>query len=230
VPLSAPKARLQTALLYLITPATPPAGPLSEFLSRVLEAGVDMVQLREKQMEDLPLFEAAETVCDRTTEFGALFIVNDRIDIALASGADGVHLGQNDLPVEEARRQTEWQMERLGGALIGLSTHTRAQIDTSDAPSNFLGIESSGADYIGVGPIHATPTKPGRPPVGYDLVTYAAQSSPLPFFAIGGIDLTNIDAVIEAGARRVSVLRALTEAEDPAAVARQLKKALESAQ
>jgi thiamine-phosphate pyrophosphorylase len=174
-----------------------------------------MVQLREKEMEAGLILKYAETVRARTSEFNALFIVNDRVDLAIAAGADGVHLGQDDLPVKVARPQ-------LGSdLLIGLSTHSHDQIEASGSAS---------ADYIGIGPIHPTPTKPGRSPVGYKLITHASQSSPLPFFAIGGIDLTNIKEVIEAGARRVSVLRALTEAEDPAAIARKLKKALESAQ
>lgn len=204
-------SRLRTAFLYLVTPGEPRAGPLDEFLPRVLEAGVDMVQLREKEMEAGPLLRFAEVARRRTREFGALFIVNDRVDVALACGADGVHLGQDDLSTEEARRQ-------LGVALlIGLSTHSEDQV---------TGSGRSEADYIGVGPVHATPTKPGRPGVGYGLVRFAAARSPRPFYAIGGIDLETLPLVVEAGAQRVSVLRALTEAEDPGAVARKMKSAL----
>lgn len=204
--------RLETALLYLVTPGVPKAGPLDKFLPAVLDGGVDMVQLREKEMEAAPLIRYAEEVRRWTSEFGALFIVNDRVDVAIASGADGVHLGQDDLPTKKARRQIS------RGAVIGLSTHSRDQIlDSAD----------SEADYIGVGPVHATPTKLGRPAVGYELVRYAAERSPRPFYAIGGIDLNTLARVIEAGARRVSVLRALTEAEDPGAIARRMKDILE---
>lgn len=213
-PIAPARRRLAAASLYLVTPAEPRAGPLDEFLPRVLEAGVDVVQLREKDMETRPLLRFAEVVRRRTQEFGALFILNDRVDLALAASADGVHLGQDDLPAEEARRQ--------GGRnfLIGLSTHSEEQV---------LAAAASEADYIGVGPIHETPTKPGRPAVGYGLVGFAAQHATIPFFAIGGIDLSTLPAVLQAGARRVSVLRALTEAGDPGAVARRMKAALAGA-
>lgn len=204
--------RLETALLYLVTPAVPKAGPLDKFLPAVLDGGVDMVQLREKEMEAAPVVRYAEEVRRWTSEFGALFIVNDRVDVAVAAGADGVHLGQDDLPTIEARRQMG------SGAVIGLSTHSEEQI---------LGSVKSEADYIGVGPVHVTPTKPGRPAVGHELVRFAAERSPRPFYAIGGIDLETLPAVIEAGARRVSVLRAITEAEDPGAIARRMKDMLE---
>lgn len=210
-PTSAAHRRLQTARLYLVTPATPEAGPLHEFLPAVLEAGVDAVQLREKHMEAGPLLGFAAVVRRRTEEFGALFVVNDRVDVAIAAGADGVHLGQDDLSPGEARKQ-------MGpDAVIGLSTHSEEQIASSGQTE---------ADYIGVGPVHATPTKPGRPGVGYGLVRFAAGRSPRPFYAIGGIDLATLPAAIEAGARRVSVLRALTESGDPAAVAREMRKML----
>lgn len=213
-PVAPARRRLADAFLYLVTPAEPKAGSLDEFLPRVLEAGVDVVQLREKDMETRPLLRFAEVVRRRTQEFGALFILNDRVDLALAASADGVHLGQDDLPAEEARRQ--------GGRnfLIGLSTHSEEQV---------LAAAASEADYIGVGPIHETPTKPGRPAVGYGLVGFAAQHATIPFFAIGGIDLSTLPAVLQAGARRVSVARALTEAGDPGAVARRMKAALAGA-
>jgi thiamine-phosphate pyrophosphorylase len=202
---------LEAAHLYLVTPATPAAGPLEDFLPRVLGGGVDIVQLREKEMEAGPLVKFAEVTRRRTSEFGALFIINDRVDVALAAGADGVHLGQDDLPDEEARRQIGF------AALIGLSTHSEEQV---------LQAAASEADYIAVGPVHETPTKPGRQAVGYELVRLAAEKSPRPFFAIGGIHLSNLQEVIDAGARRVAVLRALTEADDPGEVARQIKSAL----
>lgn len=211
---SSPGKRLETAFLYLITPAQPLAGPMQDFLARVLEAGVDMVQLRDKRMEAGPLLRCAEVVRRRTTEFGALFIVNDRVDVALAADADGVHLGQNDLAPGEARRQIG------GAALIGLSTHCAHEI---------VDASSGEADYLGVGPIYPTPTKPGRRAVGVDLVRYARGYAKRPFFAIGGIDLASLPAVLAAGATRISVLRALTDADDPAGVARRMSKALASA-
>ena len=206
--------RLQSSLLYLVTPARPAAGPLDSFLPIVLEAGVDMVQLREKEMEAGALLPYCETVRRRTLEFGALFIVNDRVDLALAAEADGVHLGQDDLPYIYARRQ-------MGPAsLIGTSTHSPAQLGAA---------VESGADYAAVGPIFATPTKPGRAAIGVDIIALASTTPDLPVFAIGGIDESNIDTVVAAGARRVCVVRALADAEDPGRVARRLKKALQRA-
>lgn len=205
------RLRLSGAHLYLVTPAAPKAGDLNEFLPRVLDAGVDMVQLREKQMEAGPLLRYCEIVRRRTSEFGALFVVNDRVDVALAAGADGVHLGQDDLPAAEARRQ-------MGPVpIIGLSTHSEVQ---------FLAAMRWGVDYAAVGPVFATPTKPGRPAVGLDLVGFAADRADRPVFAIGGIDPSNLHRVIEAGAGRVSVVRAITEGDDPAQAARGMKAAL----
>jgi thiamine-phosphate pyrophosphorylase len=182
---------------------------MDDFLPRVLEAGVDIVQLRDKDMEARHLLQVAEVVRSRTAEFGALFVVNDRVDLAIAAGADAVHLGQGDLPAAEARRQAG------PGMLIGLSTHT---------PDEVAAAAEGGVDYIGVGPVHATPTKPGRPAVGTGLVSYAAGRAPdLPFFAIGGIDAATLPAVLAAGATRVCVLRALTEAADPGRAARELR-------
>lgn len=202
--------RLAGCLLYLVTPGRPAAGELNEFLPRVLEAGVDIVQLREKDAVDRTLLSFCEVVRRRTREFGAAFIVNDRVDVALASGADGVHLGQQDLPAAEARRQ-------MGGGLIGLSTHSPAQLRAALATE---------ADYAAVGPVFPTPTKPGRPATGCELVRFASAFWQTPVFAIGGIHPGNVGSVIEAGARRVCVVRALTEASDPAEQARRLKSAL----
>ena len=206
------QSRLESCLLYLVTPAAPAAGELDDFLARVLEAGVDMVQLREKELEAGLLMPYCEIARKRTEEFSALFIVNDRVDLALAAGADGVHLGQDDLPYIYAR-------EQMGaGRLIGRSTHSVAQLNASMV---------SGADYSAVGPVYATPTKPGRPAVGEELISYAAGRSSHPVFAIGGIGAENIGRVMAAGARRICVVRALTESSDPAGTARRLKRALE---
>lgn len=174
---------------------------------------MDVVQLRDKHASARDLLAAAEVFRRRTSEFGALFIVNDRVDLAIATGADGVHLGQDDLPVPEARRQ-------LGPEpLIGLSTHSQGQIRSAPAA----------ADYLGVGPVAETPTKPGRPAVGTALVSFAAREALRPFFAIGGIDLDGLPAVLAAGATRVAVVRALTDAADPGGTARVFSRALRAA-
>jgi thiamine-phosphate pyrophosphorylase len=140
---------------------------------------------------------------------GVPFILNDRPDLAAELGADGVHVGQDDLPVPAARR--------AAGGIVGLSTHSRDQI---------VSAEPLRPDYIAVGPVYETPTKPGRPSVGLELISFAAQHAAVPWFAIGGIDRSNISAVVEAGARRVVVVRAITEAADPIGAAAALKAAL----
>ena len=178
-------------------------------LEPALRGGVDVFQLRDKDASDDELLLAAQrarSLCDR---HGALFVLNDRPDLAVAAGAHGVHLGQDDMALEQARAIVGPDM------LIGRSTHTPAQIDSAH-----------GADYIGVGPVHATPTKLGRPAVGLDLVSYAAAHAAVPFFAIGGIDETNIGAVVAAGATRAAVVRAIGDAADPEAAARGLRAAL----
>lgn len=211
-PMSAARKRLESSNLYLVTPASPKAGPLGEFLAAVLDAGVDMVQLREKDMEAGPLLQIAEIVRQKTEAAGALFIINDHLDVAIAAGADGVHLGQDDLPTEIARSQAGKDF------LIGLSTHDEEQI---------IAAAESEADYIGAGPVYETPTKPGRPATGETLLRFAAGRFDHPWFAIGGIDEETLPRVLAAGATRVSVLRALTEAQDPGAVARRIRKELE---
>jgi thiamine-phosphate pyrophosphorylase len=200
------RERLRAARLYLVCDARP-----ESFLERALRGGVDIVQLRMKGAGDGAIVRAGEAFARRCAEHGALFIVNDRPDLAAEIGADGVHLGQDDASVDSARAL-------IGpDRLLGLSTHTPAQVDAA-----------AGVDYIGVGPVHATPTKPGRAPVGASLVAYAAHHARLPFFAIGGIDTETIGAVVEAGARRVAVVRAITAAQDPERAAPQLRAALET--
>jgi thiamine-phosphate pyrophosphorylase len=198
------RARLAHARLYLVCDARPDA-----FLEAALRGGVDVVQLRVKEPEgDEQLLAAARRYAEVCSAHDVLFILNDRPDLVLAAGADGVHVGQDDTPVTDARR--------IVGAerLIGLSTHSPAQIDAAGRTD---------ADYIGVGPVHVTPTKPGRAAVGTALVEYAAANALTSFFAIGGIDLTNVEAVRAAGAERIAVVRALTDAEDPEATARALR-------
>jgi thiamine-phosphate pyrophosphorylase len=202
-----PRTRLQSAVLYLVCDIRS-----DEFVRSALTGGVDIVQLRVKPpADDETILAAARRYRRLCDEAGALFIVNDRPDLAVTAGADGVHLGQDDTPVDEAR-------ETVGPErLIGLSTHSPAQIDA---------VGDADVDYIGVGPVHATPTKPGRPAVGLELVRYAARESPVPFFAIGGLDSGNIEEVQSAGASRVAVVRALTEAAEPQRAARYLADTL----
>lgn len=202
---------LSAVRLYVITDARPRL-PLERFLDAAISGGVGMVQLRDKQLTDAELFDVAGACARVCSQRGVAFVVNDRADIALAVAADGVHLGQDDLRVETARAM-------LGpNRIIGLSTH---------APEQILAARESQADYIGVGPIHETPTKPGRPAVGLDLVRYAAAHAAQPFFAIGGLDPTNVGEIVEAGARGISVHRYLTQSPDPQRAARELIEAIE---
>jgi thiamine-phosphate pyrophosphorylase len=200
-----PRGRLESARLYLVCDRQP-----DRFLRTVLAAGVDMLQLRDKHASDEELLDAGHRFRRCCDETGALLIVNDRPDLAVAVGADGVHVGQDDAPVEAAREVVG--PERI----VGLSTHSPRQLDAA-----------RGIDYVAVGPVHATPTKPGRPAVGLELVREAAAHARVPFFAIGGIDPTNVDEVVGAGARRIVVVRAIVEAADPAAAARSLRAALD---
>ncbi len=202
------RERLGRARLYLIVEA---AG--EPVLAPALHGGVDMVQLRDKHASDDELLRAAARFRALCTEHGALFWLNDRPDLALEAGADGVHVGQDDEPVESVRSRVG---DRL---LIGLSTHSPAQFDAA------LGSE---ADQLSVGPVWETPTKQGRPAAGLDYVRHAAaMARPKPWFAIGGIDLENVDAVVAAGARRLAVVRVLRDASDPAAVAAALRGRVE---
>lgn len=198
------RKRLSDARLYLVCDRRP-----ERFLRDALAGGVDIVQLRMKGAPDEEILEAASELAPVCAEHGALFILNDRPDLVADAHADGVHLGQDDTPVADARGLIG--SERL----IGLSTHTPEQIE-----------RAAGVDYIGVGPVHATPTKPGRPAAGLELVRYAAVHATVPFFAIGGLDGGNVRDAHAAGARRVAVVRALTEASDPLRTARELRDAI----
>jgi thiamine-phosphate pyrophosphorylase len=194
--------RIRRARLYLVCDDRP-----DSFLERALRGGVDVVQLRMKDAEDEAILRAGRRFAGVCARHRALFVLNDRPDLALEVNADGVHVGQDDVPVDQARILVG--PERL----VGLSTHSPAQID---------GAARASVDYIGVGPVHATPTKPGRPAVGLDLVRYAARHARVPFFAIGGICAENADAVRAAGAERIAVVRAVTEADDPEKAAARL--------
>ncbi len=206
------RARLGRARLYLISGAAPGGRPLADVLGPALAGGVDVFQLRDKHADDDAVLAAAAVARELCDSAGALFVLNDRPDLAGRAGADGVHVGQDDVPVAHARE--------LAGAevLVGLSTHSPQQVDAAHAAR---------ADYIGVGPVHATPTKPGRPPVGLDLVHYAAANATLPWFAIGGVDEHTIHSVLAAGATRVAVVRCVAEAADPHAAARTLAQTLD---
>ncbi|OKI05204.1 thiamine phosphate synthase [Streptomyces sp. CB02923] len=202
---------LSDARLYLCTDARKRQGDLPQFLDAVLAAGVDIVQLRDKGMEAAEELAHLEVFADACRRHGKLLAVNDRADVAHAIGSDVLHLGQGDLPVPAARAV-------LGDdVLIGRSTHAEAEVDAA--------LAEPGVDYFCTGPCWPTPTKPGRHAPGLDLVRYAAARRPeRPWFAIGGIDAGNLDQVLEAGARRVVVVRAITEAEDPGAAAAGLAK------
>jgi thiamine-phosphate pyrophosphorylase len=204
------RERLARARLYLVCPSGAKGEELLALLRAAVAGGVDVVQLREKHMPDAELAAVARAARALCEQLGALLIVNDRPSVALEAGADGVHVGQEDIPAAEVRRLVGPDL------LIGLSTHAPGEIDAAgDGP----------ADYIGVGPVHETPTKPGRPAVGPGLVRYAAAHARVPFFAIGGLDAGNLTEVLAAGARRVVVLRAVAGAPDPrqaAAVLREL--------
>jgi thiamine-phosphate pyrophosphorylase len=201
------RERLRRARLYLVVEAA-----AEHVLPAALRGGVDMVQLRDKELDDEALLQAAarfRALCD---DHGALFWLNDRPDLALAAHADGVHVGQDDEAPGEVR---ELVGERL---LIGLSTHSPEQFDAA------LGSE---ADQLSVGPVWETPTKAGRPAAGLEYVRYAAEhGGDAPWFAIGGIDAGNVGEVVAAGARRVVVVRAIRDAADPEPAARQLRDAL----
>ncbi len=220
-----PSERLTTASLYLCTDARRERGDLAEFADAALAGGVDIIQLRDKgspgeqrfgPLEALGELEALATLADAARRHGALLAVNDRADIALAAGADVLHLGQDDLPLAIAR-------DIIGpGPLLGRSTHDATQVAAAaveDSPD--------GPDYFCVGPCWPTPTKPGRSAPGLDLVRAAAElCTAKPWFAIGGIDAQRLPEVLAAGARRIVVVRAITAADDPRAAAQELKSAL----
>jgi thiamine-phosphate pyrophosphorylase len=207
------RTRLADARLYLCTDARRSQGDLVPFLDAVLGAGVDIIQLREKGLEAAEELRLLEVFADACRRHGRLLAVNDRADVALAAQADVLHLGQDDLPVPVARTI-------LGpGPVIGRSSHSPDQADVAAV--------EPGVDYFCAGPVWTTPTKPGRPATGLDLVSYVARSAPVrPWFAIGGISLARLDEVLEAGATRVVVVRAITEADDPAAAVRSFTRRL----
>jgi thiamine-phosphate pyrophosphorylase len=201
---------LESARLYFVVEAD----ASDRLLDAALGGGADLLQLRDKEAGDDALLGAAERFRDACDRHGALFLLNDRPDLAVACGADGVHVGQDDMPVADLRRV-------LGpDVVIGLSTHSAAQFDAGLA---------SEADYLSAGPVWETPTKAGRPAAGLELVRHAAAVATKPFFAIGGIDETNVGEVVAAGASRIVVVRAIRDAADPGAAASRLRAAVEEA-
>ncbi len=191
---------LAQAALYLVTA---PSASLMETVEAALQGGLTLVQYRDKTADDQVRLKNSQALCDLCRRYGALFIVNDRVDLALAVDADGVHLGQQDIPIALARQLLGPQR------LIGRSTH---------CPDDLHRALAEGADYIGVGPVYETPTKAGRVAVGLEYVQYAAQHATVPWFAIGGIDLELLPEVLAVGAQRVAIVRAIMQADQPRGV------------
>ena len=194
---------LAGARLYFVTDAVP-----SDMLEAALSGGVDIVQLRLKEAADEEILAASRWFREACDRHGALFVLNDRPDLVERSGADGVHVGQGDLSPAQARAFVG--SERI----VGLSTHSEEQLAAATGEP---------VDYVAVGPVFETPTKPGRPGVGLELVRFAAERVSIPWFAIGGIELGNAADVVAAGAERIAVVRAIRDADDPAAAARSLR-------
>ena len=202
---------LEERRLYLCTPDRPDLEP---FLAACIRGGVDLVQLRDKELEARPLLERARLALRVCRGLGVPFILNDRPDLALEVGADGVHVGQDDAPPALARRI-------LGdGAVVGLSTHAAAELDAAAGEP---------VDYVSAGPVVPTPTKPGRPGTGLAYVRYAAGAAAVPWFVTGGASPETVGPLVEAGARRFVVVRWLTEASDPEGAAQVLRRAVDEA-
>jgi thiamine-phosphate pyrophosphorylase len=200
------RERLRHASLYLILEAA-----AIDVVGPALEGGVDVVQLRDKHAPDGEIVAAGRRLAPLCRARGALLVINDRPELALECGADGVHVGQDDAAVEAVRALAG---DRL---VVGVSTHSPEQVAAAEA---------SDADYFAVGPVHETPTKPGRPAVGLELVRHAAAVATKPWFAIGGIDAGNAGEVVAAGARRLAVVRAIRDAAAPRAAAAELRAAI----
>lgn len=206
---------LEDARLYFVCGARPGGRALADVLRPALAAGVDVFQLREKDAGDDVVLRHAEEARRCCAEAGVAFVLNDRPDLVARAGADGVHVGQDDTPVGEARAAVG------ADRIVGLSTHSVEQVD---------GARGADVDYFAVGPVHATPTKEGRPAIGLEPVRHAARvERERPWFAIGGLDTSTTAAVLEAGARRIVVVRAIAEAEDPERATRTLRRLIEEA-
>jgi thiamine-phosphate pyrophosphorylase len=195
--------------LYLCTPDRP---DLETFVAACVGGGVDVVQLRDKALEARAVLDRASRLARRCAALGVPFVLNDRPDLALAAGADGVHVGQDDAPPELARRI-------LGpGAIVGLSTHAPTELDAATAEP---------VDYLSAGPVSPTPTKPGRPGTGVGYVAEATRRSPVPVFVTGGVTPERVPELVAAGVRHFVVVRWLTEADDPAGAAQALRRTID---
>jgi thiamine-phosphate pyrophosphorylase len=211
--------RLRDARLYFVCEGLPNGRDPTALLQAALRGGTDIVQLREKGPRCAEeLVSLSEPFRRTAREHGALFILNDRPDLVEACGADGVHVGQDDVPVAEARAQAG------PDHLVGLSTHSEAQLLAAKGAAG-----ADRPDQVSVGPVWATPTKEGRPATGLGLVEFAALQAPVPWFAIGGIEVQNVSQVVAAGAERVVVVRAIRDAEVPEEAAAALRGALTNA-
>ncbi len=193
---------LEKSPLYLVTS---PTDDLLDAVESALQGGLTLVQYREKEADDNIRLAQATQLCQLCHQYGALFIVNDRVDLALAVDADGVHLGQQDIPIALAKEVLGFQK------IVGRSTTN---------PDEMAAAIAEGADYIGVGPVYATPTKPDKKPAGLEYLKYAATNCPIPWYAIGGIDVSNLHEVLSAGTTRVAVVRAIMQADNPRSVVR----------
>jgi thiamine-phosphate pyrophosphorylase len=213
--ISVRRERVDESRLYFVCDALGGGSNAAGLLDSALGAGVDIVQLRDRELADEELIAAAVTFRGAADEHGALFILNDRPDLVERCGAHGVHVGQDDMPVEVARSAAG------PSAVVGLSTHSPEQLDAACSAEG-----AARPDYVSVGPVWETPTKPGRPATGLDYVRYAVANSTLPWFAIGGIDAANAGEVAAAGAKRIVVVRAIRDAGEPGAMARELRRAL----
>jgi thiamine-phosphate pyrophosphorylase len=211
-----PTAKLDRSRLYLVCEGGDDPETLERLLEAALAGGVDLIQLRDKDADDDRLHAAAPAFRAAADRHDALFLINDRPDLVTSCGADGVHVGQDDTPVAEARRLAG------GDAIVGLSTHSPEQLRAAGTAAG-----DDRPDYISVGPVWETPTKAGRPAAGLEYVELAAAEAELPWFAIGGIEPGNLAAVIAAGAERIVVVRAIRDADDPGAVAAALSSGLE---
>ncbi len=214
---AARRRALEEARLYFVCDARPNGADPEPLLDAALRGGVDMIQLRDKDLDAEGLLAAAPAFRDAADRHRALFTLNDRPDLVGGADADGVHVGQEDVPVREARRDAGPE------ALVGLSTHSAAEVDAATAATG-----DDRPDQISVGPVWETPTKAGRPATGLGLIEHAARVADIPWFAIGGIDASNVGDVVAAGAERIVVVRAIRDAADPEAAARELQAALEA--
>jgi thiamine-phosphate pyrophosphorylase len=210
------RERIADSRLYFVCDGARPPAELERLLDEALAGGTDLIQLRDKYAGDERIREAAAIFRAAADRAGVPFLINDRPDLVRPLGADGVHVGQDDVPVAEARR--------IAGpdAIVGLSSHSPEQLDEAEARTG-----DDRSDYLSVGPVWETPTKLGRPAAGLEYVSYAARHASLPWFAIGGIDAGNLAEVRAAGAERVVVVRAIADSDSPESAARALAAALD---